>query len=104
MITSQLDVDRLDYLKRDSFFTGVSEGSVNTQRIISMMNVKDDELLIDEKEFILLKISLAARMFMYWQVYYHKTSALAEHLLVKILEQSKTSSFPKENKWKPTEI
>ena len=58
LITSQLDVDRLDYLKRDSFFTGVSEGSVNTQRIISMMNVKDDELLIDEKGFIPLKIFL----------------------------------------------
>lgn len=89
LITSQLDVDRLDYLKRDSFFTGVSEGSVNTQRIISMMNVKDDELLIDEKGIYSIENFLTARMFMYWQVYYHKTSALAEHLLVKILSRAK---------------
>ena len=89
LITSQLDVDRLDYLKRDSFFTGVSEGSVNTQRIISMMNVKDDELLIDEKGVYSIENFLTARMFMYWQVYYHKTSALAEHPLVKILSRAK---------------
>ena len=89
LITSQLDVDRLDYLKRDSFFTGVSEGSVNTQRIISMMNVKDDELLIDEKGVYSIENFLTARMFMYWQVYYHKTSALAEHLLGKILSRAK---------------
>lgn len=89
LITSQLDVDRLDYLKRDSFFTGVSEGSVNTQRIISMMNVKDDELLIDEKGVYSIENFLTARMFMYWQVYYHKTSALAEHLLVKIMSRAK---------------
>lgn len=89
LITSQLDVDRLDYLKRDSFFTGVSEGSVNTQRIISMMNVKDDELLIDEKGVYSIENFLTARMFMYWQVYYHKTSALAEYLLVKILSRAK---------------
>lgn len=89
LITSQLDVDRLDYLKRDSFFTGVSEGSVNTQRIISMMNVKDDELVIDEKGVYSIENFLTARMFMYWQVYYHKTSALAEHLLVKILNRAK---------------
>ena len=89
LITSQLDVDRLDYLKRDSFFTGVSEGSVNTQRIISMMNVKDDELLINEKGVYSIENFLTARMFMYWQVYYHKTSALAEHLLVKILSRAK---------------
>ena len=89
LISSQLDVDRLDYLKRDSFFTGVSEGSVNTQRIISMMNVCDDELVIDEKGVYSIENFLTARMFMYWQVYYHNTSALAEHLLVKILSRAK---------------
>ena len=89
LISSQLDVDRLDYLKRDSFFTGVSEGSVNTQRIISMMNVCEDELVIDEKGVYSIENFLTARMFMYWQVYYHKTSALAEHLLVKILNRAK---------------
>ena len=90
LISSQLDVDRLDYLKRDSFYTGVSEGNVNTQRIISMMNVSNDELVIDAKGIYSIENFLTARMFMYWQVYYHKTSALAEHLLVKILDRAKT--------------
>lgn len=89
LISSQLDVDRLDYLKRDSFYTGVSEGNVNTQRIISMMNVANDELVIDAKGIYSIENFLTARMFMYWQVYYHKTSALAEHLLVKILDRAK---------------
>ena len=89
LISSQLDVDRLDYLKRDSFYTGVSEGNVNTQRIISMMNVSEDELVIDAKGIYSIENFLTARMFMYWQVYYHKTSALAEHLLVKILNRAK---------------
>ncbi len=89
LISSQLDVDRLDYLKRDSFYTGVSEGNVNTQRIISMMNVSDDELVIDAKGIYSIENFLTARMFMYWQVYYHKTSVLAESLLVKILARAK---------------
>ncbi|MGE8553830.1 MAG: HD domain-containing protein [Chryseobacterium jejuense] len=90
LISSQLDVDRLDYLKRDSFFTGVSEGNINTQRIISMMNVSEEgELVIDAKGIYSIENFLTARMFMYWQVYYHKTSALAEFLLVKILERAK---------------
>ena len=89
LISSQLDVDRLDYLNRDSFYTGVSEGNVNTQRIISMMNVSNDELVIDAKGIYSIENFLTARMFMYWQVYYHKTSALAEHLLVKILDRAK---------------
>lgn len=90
LISSQLDVDRLDYLKRDSFYTGVSEGNINTQRIISMMNVADDELVIDAKGIYSIENFLTARMFMYWQVYFHKTSAVAEHLLVKILDRAKT--------------
>ncbi|WP_261511167.1 HD domain-containing protein [Chryseobacterium paludis] len=90
LISSQLDVDRLDYLKRDSFFTGVSEGNINTQRIISMMNVcEEGELVIDAKGIYSIENFLTARMFMYWQVYYHKTSALAEFILVKILERAK---------------
>lgn len=89
LISSQLDVDRLDYLKRDSFYTGVTEGNVNTQRIISMMNVSDDELVIDAKGIYSIENYLTARMFMYWQVYYHKTAALAEFLLVKILDRAK---------------
>lgn len=90
LISSQLDVDRLDYLKRDSFYTGVAEGNINTQRIISMMNVsEDEELVIDAKGIYSIENFLTARMFMYWQVYYHKTAALAEFLLVKILERAK---------------
>lgn len=89
LISSQLDVDRLDYLNRDSFFTGVSEGNINTQRIISMMNVCNEELVIDAKGVYSIENFLTARMFMYWQVYYHKTSALAEFILVKILERAK---------------
>lgn len=90
LISSQLDVDRLDYLNRDSFFTGVSEGNINTQRIISMMNVCKEELVIDAKGVYSIENFLTARMFMYWQVYYHKTSALAEFILVKILEKAKS--------------
>ncbi|PQA90452.1 hypothetical protein SAMN05421796_108113 [Chryseobacterium piscicola] len=90
LISSQLDVDRLDYLKRDSFFTGVSEGNINAERIVSMMNVcEEGELVIDAKGIYSIENFLTARMFMYWQVYYHKTSALAEFLLVKILERAK---------------
>lgn len=97
LISSQLDVDRLDYLKRDSFFTGVSEGNINTQRIISMMNVCDDELVVDAKGIYSIENYLTARMFMYWQVYYHKTAALSEHILVKILERAKELSIAGEN-------
>lgn len=89
LISSQLDVDRLDYLKRDSFYTGVAEGNVNTQRIISMMNVSNDELVIDAKGIYSIENFLTARMFMYWQVYFHKTAAIAEFLLIKILARAK---------------
>ena len=89
LISSQLDVDRLDYLKRDSFYTGVSEGNINAQRIISMMNVSNEKLVVDAKGIYSVENFLTARMFMYWQVYYHKTAALAEHLLVKILDRAK---------------
>lgn len=89
LISSQIDVDRLDYLKRDSFFSGVSEGNVNAQRIISMMNVSEDELVIDAKGIYSIENYLTARMFMYWQVYFHKTASLAEHFLVKIMQRAK---------------
>lgn len=90
LVSSQLDVDRMDYLKRDSFYTGVAEGNVNTGRIISMLNVHDDELVVDAKGIYSVENYLTARMFMYWQVYYHKTAALAERLLVRILQRAKT--------------
>ena len=89
LISSQLDVDRMDYLKRDSFYTGVTEGSVNVERIISMMNVSEEQLVIDAKGIYSIENYLTARMFMYWQVYYHKTAALAEHILVQILNRAK---------------
>ncbi len=97
LISSQLDVDRLDYLKRDSFYTGVTEGNINTQRIISMMNVANEELVIDDKGIYSIENFLTARMFMYWQVYYHKTASLAEHLLVKILQRAKTLTLAGED-------
>ena len=90
LISSQLDVDRLDYLKRDSFYTGVSEGNINTQRILSTLNVLDDELVLDEKGIYSIEHYLVARMFMYWQVYYYKAAKLAENLLIKIMNRAKT--------------
>ena len=90
LISSQLDVDRLDYLKRDSFYTGVSEGNINTQRILSTLNVLDDELVLDEKGIYSIEHYLVARMFMYWQVYYNKAAVLAENLLIKIMNRAKT--------------
>lgn len=92
LISSQLDVDRLDYLKRDSFYSGVSEGNVNTQRIISMMNVLDDELVIEQKGIYSIESFLTARMLMYWQVYLHKTSFVAEQYLVSLFQRARELS------------
>ncbi len=89
LISSQMDMDRLDYLRRDSFFTGVIEGSVGSDRIISMLNVVDDSLVIDEKGIYSLEKFLIARRLMYWQVYMHKTVLSSESLLVKILKRAK---------------
>ena len=89
LISSQLDIDRLDYLKRDSFYTGVAEGNISSDRLISMMNVKDDELVIEQKGIYSVENFLIARRLMYWQVYLHKTSLVAEKVLVKILQRAK---------------
>lgn len=89
LISSQMDMDRLDYLKRDSFFTGVIEGSVGSDRIIRMLNVVDDSLVVDEKGIYSLEKFLIARRLMYWQVYMHKTVLSSESLLVKILKRAK---------------
>ncbi|MEC5395461.1 HD domain-containing protein [Bergeyella sp. RCAD1439] len=97
LVSSQLDVDRMDYLKRDSFYTGVSEGNINTERILSMLNVSGDELVVDEKGIYSIENYLTGRMFMYWQVYYHKTAALAEHILVQILGRAKELSLQGED-------
>ncbi len=89
LIAGQMDMDRLDYLRRDSFFTGVIEGSVGSDRIIRMLNVIDDRLVIDEKGIYSLEKFLIARRLMYWQVYMHKTVLSSESLLVRILKRAK---------------
>ena len=89
LISSQLDMDRMDYLCRDSFFTGVTEGSVASARIIKMLNVVDDRLVIEAKGIYSVEKFLVARRLMYWQVYLHKTSVAAEQLLIKILARAK---------------
>ncbi|MCX2680791.1 HD domain-containing protein [Galbibacter sp. EGI 63066] len=89
LISGQLDMDRTDYLKRDSFYTGVSEGNINSERIISMLNVVDDQLVVEEKGIYSVEKFLVARRLMYWQVYLHKTSLAAEQLLIKILQRAK---------------
>jgi hypothetical protein len=89
LISGQLDMDRLDYLKRDSFFTGVTEGVIGSDRIVRMLNVKDDKLVVDHKGIYSIEKFLVARRLMYWQVYLHKTVLSAEILLLKLLKRSK---------------
>ena len=89
LISSQLDMDRLDYLKRDSFYTGVSEGNVNSERLIVMLNVKDNTLVVEEKGIYSVEKFIISRRLMYWQVYLHKTGIVAENILVKILKRAK---------------
>ncbi|WP_226789295.1 HD domain-containing protein [Polaribacter reichenbachii] len=89
LISSQLDIDRLDYLKRDSFYTGVTEGNISSDRLIAMMNVKDDELVIEQKGIYSVEKFLIARRLMYWQVYLHKTGLVAENMLVNVLKRAK---------------
>ena len=89
LISGQLDVDRLDYLKRDSFYTGVSEGVVGSQRIIKMLDVHDGEIVVEEKGIYSIENFLVARRLMYWQVYLHKTVIAAEFLLVSIVRRAR---------------
>ena len=89
LISSQLDMDRMDYLRRDSFYSGVAEGNINSERLIQMMNVQDDYLVIDEKGIYSVEMFLVARRLMYWQVYLHKTGVVAELTLTKILKRAK---------------
>ena len=92
LISSQLDIDRLDYLRRDSFYTGVTEGNISSDRLITMMNVKNDELVIEQKGIYSVEKFLIARRLMYWQVYLHKTGLVAENILVNILKRAKELS------------
>jgi len=89
LVSGQTDMDRLDYLRRDCFFTGVIEGSVGSDRIIGMLNVSGDKLVIDEKGIYSLEKFLIARRLMYWQVYMHKTVLASESLLLKVLRRAK---------------
>ncbi|MFN8355723.1 MAG: HD domain-containing protein [Spirosomataceae bacterium] len=89
LISSQLDIDRLDYLTRDCFFTGVAEGSIGADRIIKMLNVHQNQLVVEEKGIYSIENFLTARRLMYWQVYLHKTSICAETMLIQIMRRAK---------------
>lgn len=95
LVSSQLDMDRLDYLRRDSFYTGVSEGVVSYDRIIKMLNVVNDQLAIEAKGIYSIEKFIIARRLMYWQVYLHKTVLSAENLLVNILKRAKELAHKK---------
>ncbi len=89
LVSGQLDVDRLDYLMRDSFYTGVSEGVISTDRILKMLTVVDDELAVELKGIYSIEKFIVARRLMYWQVYYHKTVLAVEHMLISILNRAR---------------
>lgn len=89
LVSSQLDMDRLDYLSRDSFFTGVAEGTIGIERIIKMLNVWEDTLVVDRKGIYSIEKFLISRRLMYWQVYLHKTVVSAENLLINVLKRAK---------------
>jgi HD superfamily phosphohydrolase len=93
LVSSQLDVDRLDYLKRDSYFTGVSEGNIGLERILSMLNVVNDNIVIEEKGLYSIENFLNARRLMYWQVYLHKTSVSAEKMMINLILRAKELSL-----------
>ena len=90
LVAGQLDMDRLDYLKRDSFYSGVTEGNINSERLISMLNVVDGQLVVEEKGIYAVEKFLMARRFMYWQVYLHKTGLAAEQLMVRLIQRAKS--------------
>jgi uncharacterized protein len=89
LVSSQLDIDRLDYLQRDCFFTGVSEGTIGADRIIKMMDIKDDQLVVEEKGLYSIENFLSARRLMYWQVYLHKTTVSAEKMMINLINRAK---------------
>jgi hypothetical protein len=90
LVSGQLDMDRLDYLMRDSFYTGVSEGVISTDRILKMLTVDDDELAVELKGIYSIEKFIVARRLMYWQVYYHKTVLAVEYMLISILSRART--------------
>lgn len=88
LVSGQLDVDRIDYLTRDSFFTGVSEGIIGTERLLKMMTISEDELAVEEKGIYSVERFIISRRLMYWQVYYHKTVLAAEQMLIAVLKRA----------------
>ncbi len=90
LVSGQLDMDRLDYLMRDSFYTGVSEGVISTDRILKMLTVADDDLAVELKGIYSIEKFIVARRLMYWQVYYHKTVLAVEYMLISILSRART--------------
>lgn len=97
LISSQLDVDRLDYLNRDSFFTGVSEGTIGAERIIKLLDIIDDQIVVEEKGIYSVENFLNARRLMYWQVYLHKTGLAADKMLVKIMTRAREHIIKEED-------
>ena len=97
LISSQLDMDRLDYLCRDSFFTGVAEGKIASDRIIKMLDVREDRLMVQAKGIYSIENYLTSRRLMYWQVYLHKTAVACEKILINILKRAKTLQLSGEN-------
>jgi hypothetical protein len=90
LVSSQLDMDRMDYLARDSFYSGVAEGKIGSERIIKMLAVKNDQLVVEEKGIYSIEKFLMARRLMYWQVYLHRTVLCAEFMLMRVLKRAKT--------------
>ena len=99
LISSQLDMDRMDYLKRDSFYSGVAEGNINSERLVQMINVHNDYLVVEEKGIYSVEKFLVARRLMYWQCYLHKTGVVAEMILTKILQRAKELTHKGEKLW-----
>lgn len=97
LVSGQLDVDRLDYLRRDSFYTGVTEGNIGSARIIKMLDVKDDKLVVEAKGIYSVENFLLSRRLMYWQVYLHKTAVAAEKMIINTLKRAKELTLNGEN-------
>lgn len=97
LVSSQLDIDRLDYLNRDSYFTGVSEGKIGSERIIKLLNVHNDEMVIEEKGIYSIENFISSRRLMYWQVYFHKTTVAVEKMLIQIIKRAREIDTSKHN-------
>jgi hypothetical protein len=104
LISSQLDMDRLDYLRRDSFFTGVNEGNIGSARIIKMLDVVDDKLVVDSKGIYSIENYLTSRRLMYWSVYLHKTAVAYEKVLINLLTRAKQLAQQGKNIFAPPQL